>query len=262
MADAAKRRRWGKRLTWTAAILSFGAVAAALIAAMGSAQGLWHFSPAFTVLRYAFFAAAAGGLIAILGAFVAWRAGPRLILTNLLALAVALGFVLYLGLQGRTARSVPPIHDITTNLEDPPQFQALELREDNLERIPDMDRPELAAMPPEERWKAIHREAYGDIATVRVPMDVAGTVRRAEELARERGWDIAHADPQGGRMEATDTTFFFRFKDDVVLRARPAPGGSGTLVDMRSVSRVGVSDVGVNAERVRSFLEDLQQSAS
>jgi uncharacterized protein (DUF1499 family) len=58
-------------------------------------------------------------------------------------------------------------------------------------------------------------------------------------------------------LEATDTTFFFRFKDDVAIRARPAPGG-GTLVDMRSISRVGGSDVGVNAKRVRDFLRDLQ----
>jgi uncharacterized protein (DUF1499 family) len=58
-------------------------------------------------------------------------------------------------------------------------------------------------------------------------------------------------------LEATETTFFFRFKDDVVVRARPAPGG-GSLVDMRSISRVGGSDVGLNAKRVRAFLADLQ----
>ncbi len=262
MADAMKRQRWGRRLTWAAVILSVGGVAAALIAAVGSGQELWHFGGAFTVLQYALYAAIAGGLIAILAAFVGWRVGPRLILLNLLALVVALGFIVYLGLQLQTARSVPAIHDVTTNLDDSPQFRALSLREDNLETVPDLDRPELAAMPPEERWKAIHREHYGDIATVRVPMEVPETVRRAVELARERGWEVASADPEAGRMEATDTSFFFRFKDDVVLRARPAPGGGGTLVDMRSVSRVGVSDVGVNAKRVRGFLEELQRTAT
>ena len=59
-------------------------------------------------------------------------------------------------------------------------------------------------------------------------------------------------------LEATATSFFFRFKDDVVVRVRPAPGG-GSLVDMRSISRVGGSDVGMNAKRVRAFLGDLRQ---
>ena len=65
------------------------------------------------------------------------------------------------------------------------------------------------------------------------------------------------ADPIEGRMEATDTTRFFRFKDDVVIRVRPTEDGTGSIVDMRSISRVGVSDLGVNAKRVRSFIADL-----
>ena len=74
--------------------------------------------------------------------------------------------------------------------------------------------------------------------------------------ARTRLGDSA-LDPAAGIVEATETSFFFRFKDDVVVRARPAPDG-GSQVDMRSISRVGVSDVGVNAKRVRAFLADLQ----
>jgi uncharacterized protein (DUF1499 family) len=59
------------------------------------------------------------------------------------------------------------------------------------------------------------------------------------------------------RLEATDRSALFRFKDDIVLRVRPTDTGEGSIVDMRSVSRVGVSDLGVNAKRVRSFLADL-----
>jgi uncharacterized protein (DUF1499 family) len=94
---------------------------------------------------------------------------------------------------------------------------------------------------------------------VRLPTSPAETLARAERLARERGWQVAKADAGTGTLEATDTTFFFRFKDDVVVRVRPGPGG-GSLVDMRSVSRVGGSDVGVNANRIRAFLKDLQQA--
>jgi uncharacterized protein (DUF1499 family) len=113
-------------------------------------------------------------------------------------------------------------------------------------------------MAPDARWKAIHAEAYGDLRPVTIQASVADTVRKAEALARERGWEVARADPAAGIVEATDTSLFFRFKDDVAVRVRPAPGG-GSRVDMRSISRVGGSDVGVNAKRVRAFLSDLQK---
>jgi uncharacterized protein (DUF1499 family) len=46
-----------------------------------------------------------------------------------------------------------------------------------------------------------------------------------------------------------------------VVRVRPDPSPKGgSIVDMRSISRVGGSDVGVNAERIREFLVDLQAS--
>lgn len=259
MATAAARRDWARLVTWTAAVLGVGAVLIALIGALGAGQGMWHFRPVLTiVLRYAFFAAAAGALLGLIGLFLTRRRG-KLMLANLVALVVALGFVLFLGNLIRTARSVPAIHDVATNLADVPQFSRLAVRADNLENVPDMDRPELKAMAPEARWKAVHSSAYGDLRTVRVPMNVADTIRRAESLARDRGWEIVVADTEAGLLEATDTSLFFRFKDDVVVRARPDPSG-GSQVDMRSISRVGGSDVGVNAKRVRGFLEDLQRS--
>ena len=257
MAEA--RRDWARLVTLATLIFGVGAVAVALVASLGAGQGAWHFGSAFTVLRYAFYTAIAGAVLGLIGLFLARRARKaKLMLPNLIAIVLALSFVLYLGSQVRTARSVPAIHDVATDLEDLPQFKTLKVRADNLEKVPDMDRAELKALGPEARWKAIHREAYEDLRTIRVPMNVEDTIRRAEQLARDRGWEVAQADPQMGTLEATDTTLFFRFKDDVVLRARPAPGG-GTLVDMRSISRVGGSDVGVNAKRVRAFLADLQK---
>ena len=258
MNQGAARGKWARLVTWAAVLLAVGSVLAALVAAVGSGQDWWHFRVGFTVLRYAFWAAAAGGVLALAGLGLAVLARRRkLIGANLIAAIVALGFLLYLGSQIRTARSAPAIHDISTDLDDLPQFTRLKVREDNLENVPDMERAELKAMDPEARWKAIHREAYGDIRMVRLDVPPEEAVRRAAELARERGWEVAHMDAKAGTLEATDTTFFFRFKDDVAVRVRPAPGG-GSLVDMRSISRVGGSDVGVNAQRIRAFLADLQ----
>jgi uncharacterized protein (DUF1499 family) len=256
MSESAGQGKWARRATRLALILSIGAVVAALAAALGSANGAWNFRAGLTALRYAFFAAAAGALVAIVALVLARRQG-RLMLQAALALVVGLGFVAYLGAKVRTARSLPPIHDIATNLDDVPQFTRLKVRADNLENIPDMGKPELKAMEPEARWKALHRTGYGDIHTVRLATDPAHAIQRAEALAKERGWEVARTDPAAGILEATDTSLFFRFKDDVVVRARSAPGG-GTLLDMRSISRVGQSDVGVNGQRVRAFLKDMQ----
>ena len=260
MVEAMKKRRWAKRLTWIAALFCFGAVAAALIAAVGAGQGTWHFRAGLSALRYAFYAGAAGIVLAIVAMILARRIQPRLALVNLVSLLVALGFVLFVGNQVRIARSVPAIHDITTNLEDPPRFYRLRVRDDNLESIPDLGRPELKALPPRERWQAVHREAYPDIATIRVPWSREETVVRARALAEERGWEIVTTDALNGIVEAVDTSRFFRFRDNVIVRVRPVTGGNGSVVDMRSISRVGVSDVGVNARRVRDFLADLQRS--
>ena len=250
---------WGRRLSWVALALSLGGLAAALIAAAGSGTGAWSFRIGFTILRYAFYAAMAGGLLSIFAFVMARRGGVHAGWLNLLAFIIAAAFGAYLMSQIATARRVPAIHDATTDLADLPQFETLKVRADNLENIPDDGRPALAALDPENRWKALHREAYGDLSGVRLPRGVAETTRRAEALVRERGWQVARVDRQAGIVEATATTFFFRFKDDVAVRVRPDPDRpGGSIVDMRSISRVGGSDIGVNAARIRAFLADLQ----
>ncbi|HEX9964735.1 MAG TPA: DUF1499 domain-containing protein [Allosphingosinicella sp.] len=254
MAAADSKRDWTRLVTRAALGLGLGAVAAALVAAIGSAAEIWTFRAGLTALRYLFFAAIAGALLGLIGLIMA-RRRAKLMLANLLALVVALGFVLYLGNLVRIARSVPAIHDVATDLDDLPGFDRLKVRADNLENIPDEGKPELKAMPPEERWKALHRVHYGDLRPVRLAIPPAEAVRRAAALAQDRGWQVALVDQDG--VEATATSTFFRFKDDVVVRVRPAPGG-GSLVDMRSISRVGGSDVGMNAKRIREFLADLQ----
>ena len=251
-------RDWARLATRGAIALGLGAVAVAAIASIGSGQGAWHFRHGFTVLRYAFYAALAGVLLGLVGLALARRGRKTsLMLANLAAIVVALGFILYVGNLVRTAKAVPAIHDASTNLDDMPQFSALKVREDNLESVPDDGRRELAAMLPEARWKAIHREAYGDLRTVQLAAAVPDVIRKAERLVKARGWEIAKVDTAAGMLEATATSTFYRFKDDVVVRARPAPGG-GSLVDMRSISRVGGSDVGMNAKRVHEFLGDLK----
>jgi hypothetical protein len=178
---------WTKRLAWIAVALSLGAVVAALVAAIGSGRGAWHFASAFAVLRYAFFAAIAGGILAVV-AIVAMKDRPSKgrLWALLGALILGFGFAGYVGNQYVTARSLPAIHDVTTNLEDIPEFSALPVRRDNLDNVPDEGRSALAAMEPEQRWKTLHREAYGDLRTISVPWSVTETIQRRRRWREER----------------------------------------------------------------------------
>ena len=113
-----------------------------------------------------------------------------------------------------------------------------------------------AAMYAGEETAAQQRGAYPEIKpqVLSVPPDEA--FERALAVTREMGWEIVAAEKSEGRIEATDTTFWFGFKDDVVIRIQPVEAGS--RMDVRSASRVGVGDLGVNAARIRRFLERLQ----
>jgi uncharacterized protein (DUF1499 family) len=239
-------------------VLGLGAILLGLIAALGSGWGMWDFRFGLQLLMAAF---AMAVLAPLLGFGVAWWAKRkgRVAKRPLRWLGMTLGgaFALWMLSFVYIASSVPEIHDISTDLADPPQFRMLAVREDNLDQIPGDGDSDMKGMNPLQRWAALHGKAYGDIRSVRVAMPVADAVAKAERLAKVRGWEIAVSDPIEGRLEATDTSRFFRFKDDVVVRVRPTEDGKESIVDMRSISRVGVSDLGVNAKRVRAFLADM-----
>lgn len=147
-------------------------------------------------------------------------------------------------------QQLPRIHDISTNTDNPPTFEAvLPLRK--AARNPVDYVPATAAE---------QRKGYADIAPLTLPLAPPLAFERALQAARAMGWDIVAAAPQQLRLEATDTTLLFGFKDDVVVRVTPQ--GQGSIVDVRSLSRVGGSDFGANAKRVRAYLKRLADSAS
>lgn len=239
-------------------IAGVGAFIWGLVSALGTGWGFWEYTSGLKGVTWAFFLAL--GAI-LLGALFGWRAKkaiappPRkLRWAGMLAGSVYVGWV---GTFLMAALTVPAIHDISTDLADPPAFRTLSLRADNLDDVPGMDDENMKGMTPQQRWVVIHQKKYGDIRSVRINEPVPSVIAKAERLAEARGWDVAVSLPEEGRLEATETSALFRFKDDIVLRVKPTDTGEGSIVDMRSVSRVGVSDLGVNAKRVRSFLADL-----
>jgi hypothetical protein len=156
-------------------------------------------------------------------------------------------------MQLRAGSGVPPINDITTDTADPPQFV-------DLVRV----RAEAeSAHPPEYpggETAALQATGYPDIATIVIAAPADEVFRRAEAAARDMEWEIVATVPAEGRIEATATTAWIGFKDDVVIRI--AGSGNETRVDVRSKSRVGRSDIGVNARRIRAFRERLTAAAN
>jgi hypothetical protein len=223
-----------------------GAVLAALLlllAGPGVRLGLWSFRTGFDFLRWGAYLGIAAAAVALLHLVIPrWRGGrPGLLVLAVLLGALAAGVPWY---WRRLAGQVPPIHDISTDTADPPAFVAvLPLR---------ADAPNPAAYGGPEIATQQER-AYPDIRSLVLPgVSPAAAFARARDAARESGWAIVATDSADGRVEATATTGWFGFKDDVVVRIRPE--GQGSRVDVRSVSRVGGSDVGTNARRIRAYL--------
>jgi hypothetical protein len=219
-----------------------------MLAGIGSRFGWWPFRSGFTLLGYGAYGGAGAVLLGIWGAVLAGRKRQAAgIVLALLAAAIGL-VVASVPVSWRlNAKKLPLIHDITTDTLHPPQFVAiLPLRRD-------APNPALYGGPEvAEQQKA----AYADLRTEVLGLPAGRAFDLALATARAAGWRIVTAVPAEGRIEATDTTFWFGFTDDIVIRITAA--GERTLLDIRSVSRVGKSDVGTNARRIRSYLKRLR----
>ena len=230
-----------------AVALAVAALAMLLASGPGTRAGWWDWRFGISLLRYAVYAGGAAALLSlvlvVLLAVPKWRMRPWL---PVLALCIALLAVAPPLILLGQAKAVPPIHDITTDVADPPAFVAL--------RDARAKAPNGVAYAGAEAARQ-QQQAYPDIKPAVLPQPPREAMQRALDAARSLGWEVVASDAAAGRLEATDTTRWFGFKDDIVVRIRPE--GAGSRVDVRSMSRVGKSDLGANADRVRGFLAKL-----
>lgn len=161
-----------------------------------------------------------------------------------LGLGVALLLVLINGMSA--AGDAPAIHDITTDIEDPPVFSDSVRNASG--RVNGVDYPDGGPEVP-----AHQRDAFPDIASIELNAAPAVALERSRRVAEDLGWTVTWFDAKALRMEAQQTTRVFRFVDDIAIRVERR--GSGALIDLRSNSRVGKSDLGANAARIRAFRE-------
>jgi uncharacterized protein (DUF1499 family) len=191
----------------------------------------------------------AGGLGAAFSLISGIFAGSRMLSVRMAVAGIVIGLIAA-GIPWswwRTAGRVPPIHDITTNTNVPPAFSAILKDRKDAENNAVYGGPSVANQ--QER-------AYPDIQPLVLHATPEAVFNQALSVARDMGWKIVSADPAERRMEATATTFWFGFKDDVVVVITQVK--EGARIDVRSASRVGKSDVGTNAKRIREFLERMK----
>lgn len=233
------------KLAWAALVLAVVPALAVLAAGYGHRTGSVSYQTGFAVLRWAVWISAAGavlGIVALLRAFAGgrrrgWGAG-------LVAIIVGLGFVAVPAYYWFVVLpSVPRIHDISTDTETPPAFVAIAALRMGYPNPPAYDGPETAAL---------QKNAYPDLLPLRVAKPPAEVFPAAMDTAQALGFEIVNASPQDGRIEASQRSLFFGFIDDIVIRVQR--DGTGARIDVRSKSREGRSDFGVNAARVRKVL--------
>lgn len=236
---------------WSRAILIGAVIAVVLLplGALGTKFGVWPFGIGLLFVFGGTILAAVG----FGGGLFAWLVARKnqLVVDKKLAGMGALvsGLILaFMGVQANGAFSVPPIHNISTDVNDPPAFQAILAQRGETDNPVTFDASTLAAP---------QAEAYPWVKPLVTSLDQAGATQRAATVLESMGLDVVAVDAEAHRVEATHTSFWFGFKDDVVVRVRAA--GDGSVVDLHSVSRVGQSDLGQNARRIGRFIDAFAQ---
>lgn len=234
--------------------LSIATVLVFLLSGYGYQWEIWSMGTAFTLLTNSAFASIGLIVLNLIALFLVYKSGYRKgyspVLTGLVLVTIVFGIARYWQVQ---AQSYPPIHDITTNLEDPPEFKMLV----------DVRQAAGASNPPEyagEETAQSQREAYPDLVSQYFSVPYSDVFNSVVALVESRDWELVNADRENGIVEATEKLPWFGFSDDVVIRIEAID--NEIRVDMRSKSRIGRGDLGVNANRIRDFLSDLESNLS
>jgi uncharacterized protein (DUF1499 family) len=222
-------------------------VAAAILMILsgpGTRLDWWDFRMGLTLFRYGATVGLIGGVACLISGLLNLRKSRGVIVLSLVGAMIGLS-IFATGLSFRSkVESLPYIHDITTDTEDPPAFFHL------------LNARGGALNPPEYPGAEVAQQqmrAYPDIQPIITHHEVEKAFEMGLSALQNMGLQVAAADSQRLTIEATDTTRWFGFKDDMIVRVQETENGK-SRIDVRSKSRVGISDVGANAERIRRFI--------
>lgn len=227
--------------------LSLFSVLTAAFAVLGHRFSIIDFQPALLGLAGTTLTALLAIALGLIGTMRTIKAKETEIVSTLAGSTLGFLVVTPILMAILAGAGAPRIHDITTDLAHPPEFVAIKTL-----RTPAHN--SLNRLEP-ENLATLQKEGYPDITPLLINRPSNQVLEQAIALVRKRGWEVVAVSAANGRIEATDTTRIMGFKDDVVIQIQDA--GNKTRVDMRSVSRVGQGDLGMNAARIRLFLADL-----
>ena len=245
MSEVIDTTKWWAKALFVSAIVGLATLP---IGALGSKFGIWPFTLGFMLL-------AVGVVLATIAFFVgiiaAVYANSKKLNEErkkcLIGVAISIVVLGLMGNQFLSASDVPSIHNITTDTENPPQFETLmAVREAEGANSVEYDAEKLGPL---------QRQAYPYVQSLVTRSAQSVVFDRTVAALTDLGMEVVAQNPNRGHIEATDTTFWFGFKDEVVVRI--SAEGVGSVVDIRSVSRVGQSDLGKNAQRIGQILNHL-----
>jgi len=245
-----------KTSKWALASIAFGLLGALvlLLSGYGYQWGWWELGTAFTwLLPGSGVLALIGFSLAIIFGFARWNNHVlRGVKPAMLGVVISLAVIGTIGYWFNEAQQYPPIHDISTDIANPPVFRNIvALR---------ADAPNDTTYGDKEKAQT-QQEAYPDIKTLYLDESYSRAFDRALGAAEQMPWEeIVTADKEAGLIEAVDKLAWFGFKDDVVIRVDTAETAKRSKIDVRSVSRIGRGDIGVNAQRIRDYLEVVKNS--
>lgn len=282
---------WRQKLALGALALAIFSVLWFAAAALGTKFGLWSWQFGLGKMTMGWGPVVGLGALGISGVslIISLLKAPRkkAFILSLAAVLVSGGLMGRLAALGAQAAALPPIHDVQTDWSNPIMFsdELMKVRADDGALNPVDAAPVIDLGGPSKRWPGFHGKSvaeaqemteqdpakagnddkeklYPPINTLKINKPKAEVLAAVKSLVEMRGWEIVTEDTGGenetGVIEATETTGWFGFKDDVAVHVLSGPDGS-SIVDMRSVSRVGLSDLGANAKRVGNFMTDLRR---
>ncbi len=225
---------------WTRRIARAAIAAAVLVLLAGPLikYGILGWQAGLAMFALGAILAGIGGIICLI-AVLRRRGGLLTVVAaaaGIAGLAVPVGIVVNAG-------NKPGIHDITTDTANPPAF---------VDITADVRGPDTNPIDYDPAIASQQQAAYPDLKPLVIARAPAAAFELATSAAMQQGWTIVAKDEAAGRIEATDTVPWWGFKDDVVIRLTPE--GTGTRIDVRSKSRVGKGDLGVNAKRISDYL--------